>query len=327
MRARCAAAALWALACLPGCYFYDLAAGQLALINEQQPLLRALADENDLSRERMLRRVADVRSFAANVMRMRPGRSYSGYYATEVDGITHVLLASDKTSLTAYTWWFPIVGEVPYKSFFDEADARAEQAALDADGYDTWVTHATAYSTLGFFRDPVTTVMMRRGSIQFVEVLLHEMAHGRFYVPGQTDFNEQLASFAGRRGTEQYFLTRTNGDARVMAAVADYFERRDALEALMREGIDEVERLYASGKAEAFVLAERQRVFARLEAALVALYPDEEPERLRVNNARLLQYRRYAQSADYLQTLWDESGRNWARFWQAVEQYARTQLD
>jgi predicted aminopeptidase len=240
--------------------------------------------------------------------------------------VTHVLSASARTELLAYTWWFPIAGEVPYKSFFDEQSALAAQAELLAAGYDTWLGRSTAYSTLGFFRDPITDTMLQRGVIGLVDVLIHELAHARLYVPGETDFNEQLASFVGRQGSLQYFSSRSDGDPIVMAAVHDYFDRKREVELLMEAALHELQRLYASGRPGAEILRLRRRVFARVERDLAALYPDAAPEELRVNTARLLQFARYAGSTEYLERLWQDAGRNWVAFWPAVERYAEREL-
>lgn len=157
-------------------------------------------------------------------------------------------------------------------------------------------------------------------------MLIHELAHARLYVPGETDFNEQMASFVGRQGTLQYFRSRSGRDPVVMAAVSDYFERKRNVEQLMQRTLDELEGLYASNRTEADILRARRVIFRRTEQALGALYPDATPEELRVNNARVLQFARYAGSTDYLERLWQESGRNWVAFWPALERYAEREL-
>ena len=98
-------------------------------------------------------------------MQLRVGRSYTGYYATEAEAIVFVLVASEPRPVSSRTrFWFPVVGEVAYKSFFDRAGARERRArARRATATTRGSARATAYSTLGFFRDPVTTVMMRKG--------------------------------------------------------------------------------------------------------------------------------------------------------------------
>jgi predicted aminopeptidase len=263
--------------------------------------------------------VPDVRSFGLNALQLRVGRSYTGYYATEREGIVFVLVASEQTRLEPHTFWFPVVGEVAYKSFFSEQDAREAERELATAGYDTWLGRATAYSTLGFFRDPVTTVMMRKGTTAFVEVLLHEMAHARLYVRGQTDFNEQLASFVGLRGAEQYLRSRHGDDRALMEELDRHLARRARIEAATRAALGELEALYAGGLPRPQVLRARKPVFARLSRELAALAPEAEPWELTVNNARLLQYRRYAAGDELLHALWAQARGSWGRFWQLAE--------
>ena len=309
---------------LPGCYYAQLVAGQRELINRQRPISIALARERNPERRRLLALVPDIRAFARDVMQLAPRSSYTSYFATEQTGICYVISASSRTQLEPYLFVFPIVGSVAYKSFFAERDARAAAAELQAEGYDVWVGPATAYSTLGYLRDPVTTVMMRKGLTAFVEVLLHEMTHGRLYVAGQTDFSEQLASFAGERGVEQYLRSRFARDPLRMAELQAHLARRRAIEQRVREALADLGALYARGLPEPRVLALRELVFARLRAQLAVLAPDAQPDDLVVNNARLLQYQRYLSGGPVLEQLWRRARGSWVRFWPLVERHARS---
>lgn len=311
------------LAGLPGCYFTQLAGGQLELINGQRALERAYADERDPERRRLLALVPDLHGYATSVVQLRPGRNYRGYYATGREGITAIVLAAERTRFEAYTWWFPIAGEVPYKSYFDEADAEAEAAELAAEGYDTWVGHATAYSTLGILRDPVTDVMMQRGLAAFVEVLFHEMAHARLYAPGHSDWNEQLASFVGQQAARDYLVSRYGAGSPELLEVEQLQARRAALEQRVSEAIEVLEALYGGGLPDAEVLRRRAPVLAALERDLRALYPELPPEELRMNNARLLQYKRYDRDSEEMRALWQRAGESWVAFWALAEQRAR----
>jgi predicted aminopeptidase len=305
-----------------GCYFARLGARQLELINDQRPLPRAVAEERDASRRTMLTMVPALRSFARNTLQLPVGRSYSGYFETEDRGILFVLVASERARFEPYTWWFPIVGNVSYKSFPRESDARAQADELARHGYDTWVGPVTAYSTLGIFRDPVTTVMMRKGVVAFVEVLLHEMAHAKMYVRGHTDWNEQLASFVGRKAAAQYLRTRYADDAVLMAELAAREERRARSDVAIRAALAELDALYASARPEAEILRAREPVFARLSRQLQALHPEAEAPELEINNAHLLQYRRYLVGSEQLDRLWQEARASWPRFWALCEAYA-----
>lgn len=306
-----------------GCGALELAGGQLAMLNEQVPIARALDEERDPRRRRLLALAPEVLAFGRDVMQLRPRRSYTGYFATERRGIVWVLSASERTRLKARLFSYPIVGDVAYRSFYDEADAREAGRELEAEGFDAYVGPATAYSTLGYLRDPVTTIMMRKGTVPFIEVLLHEMAHVRLYVAGHSDFSEQLASFVGERGVEQFVARRYGEHGLVPELLAAHLARRRAVEAAVRATLAELRGLYGSAASDAEKLRRREPIFAALSARLRALSPDASPEELEVDNARLLQYERYFASGPELAELWRRAGRSWVRFWPLVEAHAR----
>lgn len=278
--------------------------------------------EVDPGRQWMLAEVPRIRRFAREVMGLSPGASYRGYVATEADGLTYVLSAARRTRFEPYTWWFPIAGEVPYKSYFERADAETAARALQAEGYDTWVSPSRAYSTLGILRDPVVTTMMRDGPIAFVEVLLHELTHAKLYVPGQTEFNEQLASFVAQKGIERYFAAPRFAGTPALTMVAERKARRGTVEAEVFSTIDALEALYGQDLPAAVVLERRAPLFRELEGALRELLPHAESDRLRMNNAALMQYRRYGRSADYLEDLWRKAGGRFRGFWPLARAHA-----
>jgi predicted aminopeptidase len=311
---------------LSGCYYAELAGLQLSLINDQRPIARAASVENHAFRRALLQMVPDIRSFARSTVQLPVGRSYRGYYPTEANGILFVVVGSERLRLQPFTWWFPVVGTAAYKSFTTESAAQAEAQRLERAGFDAWVGRVTAYSSLGFFQDPVTTVMMQKGLVEFVEVLLHEMAHMRLYVPDQTDFNEQLASFVGQVAAEQYLRSRHGDSALVMAELQRHNHVRERLDGLVRDRLSALEILYASSASAPAKLELRTRIFAELHAELVRLYPDRDASELTVNNARMLQYRRYVAGAERMQPLWAAARGSWPQFWRLVEAHVSTQL-
>ena len=310
---------------LSGCYFAELAAGQLALVNRQQPIDRASMREPDPERRRLLDMVPELRGFARNRMQLRPGRNYTGYYATEAEGIVFVLSASERTRFAPHLFWFPIIGEAAYKSYFDRDDAIAAERELKLAGYDTWLGRATAYSTLGFFRDPVTTMMMRKGSLGFVEVLLHEMAHGRLYVPGETDWNERSPPSSVSAAQSSTCARALPGDAVLMDELTRRKERRERVEAVTAAAVHRARGALRPRPARGRGAARaRAAVCARVSRALRELLPEAEPWEISVNNARLLQYRRYSSGAERFERMWARAQGSWVRFWQLCERYGVT---
>jgi predicted aminopeptidase len=319
---------LWAAAvgALAGCGMLDLAGGQLALINDQVPLARAVAEENDAERRTLLAEVPEILAFAEDVVGLRAGRSYTGYFETERRGLTYVITACAQTEFTPYTWWFPIAGEVEYRSYWAEPDARSQMRELEARGYDVWLSPSRAYSSLGILRDPVATTMLRNGLPAFVEVLVHELSHAKLYVPGHTDWNEALASFVGERGAERYFDAPRFATSPYRTQVRAHAEGRLAFDQAVADAYSELEALYASTRPRAEKLRVRERAFAGLTQRISELYPREDPEQWRMNNARLVHFHRYNANNGVLSAMWKESHENFRQFWRLAEAYARREF-
>lgn len=303
-----------------------LGAGQLSLINDQQPLPAAIAREPDPERRRLLQEVPEIVAFAEEVVGLHAGRSYSGYFETEREGLTFVVTACRRTRFEPYTWWFPIVGTVEYRSYWDEADARAEADALEAQGYDTWISPSRAYSSLGILRDPITTTMLRDGLTGLTEVVIHELSHARLFIPGHTEWNEALASFVGERGAERYFEQERWKHTPLRQQMQARAERRQQLDRAVSQTYEALEQLYSQELPDPEVLRQRQAAFEALSASMQAILPPDRPRDLRLNNARLLHLHRYGASNEDLAKLWQASKENFRTFWPLAEHYARTQL-
>ncbi|MEY4580557.1 MAG: hypothetical protein RL701_5260, partial [Pseudomonadota bacterium] len=306
----------------------QLAGGQLALINDQVPLNVAIAREADPERRALLAEVPAILAFAQDEVALAPSGSYRGYYATERSGLTYVVTACKRTSFEPYVWWFPIVGTVEYRSYWDETDAQDAARALEAKGYDTWISPSRAYSSLGILRDPIITTMLRDGLPALVEVVIHELSHAKLFVPGHTAWNEALASFVGERGAERYFeAPRFRGTA-VQAKIATHAQRRSEFDRAINSAFTDLAALYGSARSELEKQTLRTAYFEGLTAQLQALFPKEpgDPSTWRVNNARLLHFHRYSANGELLTRLWDESGHNFRRMWTRLEYYSTHDL-
>lgn len=204
-------AALWPGACSPG---YVIRAGweEAKILRARRPIPEVvLSPDTDARTRGKLLLAREAREFAMTTLGLDVGDSYTTYVKLERDTLAMVLSAAHRDRLAARTWWFPIVGRVPYRGFFDLEDAQQEQGELEDDGWDTLLRPTAAFSTLGWFSDPLLSTVVRYDEVELVTTLLHELSHNHLFVPGQVRFNESFATWVGRTAAMQFFCTRKGG--------------------------------------------------------------------------------------------------------------------
>ena len=157
--------------------------------------------------------VVAARVFARDSLALRTGASFTTYSRLDRDTLVLVLSGAYRDRLEAYTWWFPVVGRVPYKGYFDFQVARDEEQALTTRGFDARLGSASAFSTLGWFNDPLLPTTLRADSLTLANTVIHELTHNTYYAPGGAVFNESFANFVGSRGAERFYLSRGQGGA------------------------------------------------------------------------------------------------------------------
>jgi predicted aminopeptidase len=298
-------------------YLWHVAVGQATIFARQRPVDEVLREAQLTPREQeKLRLILAARTFAITHLDLYDSASYTTFVQLDRPYVSYNLSAAPPDALTPYTWRFPLLGSMPYKGFFDQEYAKREQHALDAEGYDTYLRGVRAYSTLGYFDDPILSSMLAYDDVPLINTIIHEMVHQTVWIKGSVSFNESLASFIGERGALLYLTQRDGADS---AAVQQYRAvRADALvfEDYMHGLITRLEAMYA----EPLSRDEKLRRKATMFAEAVADYPQVFPrmrtmsyrhffERQPLNNAVLLAFRVYHRDTAYFdQTLAEQGG-------------------
>lgn len=280
----------FAMVSVSGCYYVHAARGQLELMTSREPIDELIADPSTPAALRArLVLVQRARRFAVDELGLPDNRSYSRYVDLDRDYVLVNVFATPEFSLTPETWCYPVAGCVAYRGYFSLARAQRFAERLRARGLDVALAKVPAYSTLGRFADPVLSTMLRRSDDALVELLFHELAHQRLYVPGDTAFNESFASAVATIG-----IGRWRGAASLPARAEP--QLTDERTRLLQRYRERLSKAYADDRLdEAAKRAEKAAIFAALaadwraagigsrppgnnaELAPIALYGDLEP--------------------------------------------------
>lgn len=217
---------------------------EVAILQKARPLDDLIADPDTPAETRpWLELVRDARDFAAAIG-FEAGKTYTTYTDIGRDTLLLVLSASAKDCICPHTWRYPIVGRIPYKGFFDVAMARREADRFAAMAMDVHLRPAAAFSTLGWFNDPLLSTALSRDSVDLAALVFHEIAHNTLYIKSATPFNESFAQMAGYRAAEAFF--RARGDSALAARAADRWADEIVLGEYYHEFVGRLEAFYAT---------------------------------------------------------------------------------
>ncbi len=326
-----------ALAALAGCadtrYYWQSVHGHLQLMQASRPVEQWLADPQTPADLRQRLALAQrIRAFAVTSLALPDNPSYHRYADLHRNAVVWNVVAAPPLSLKLKTWCFPVLGCVSYRGYFDEADARREAAALQAQGMEVGVYGVPAYSTLGWMNwaggDPLLNTFITYPEGELARLLFHELAHQVLYARDDTMFNESFASAVERLGGALWLQTRASAQAREQYAAFD--ARRRAFRALTLATRTRLEQVYArSGQPdEAGLLAQKQLVMQEFRARYEQLkqqwggYAGYDHWVAGANNASLGAQAAYDALVPQFEALFEQQGRDWPAFYDAVRRIA-----
>lgn len=293
-----------------------------------QALLRASSTPAD-TRDFLLQ-VAEIKSFAIGTVGLRNNENYTRYKDIARDHLVDVVSACDAVSFTPYLWSYPFLGKLPYKGFYDRADAQEEGARLKKEGYDVIIRSVDAFSTLGFTKDPLYSFMKKYTLFQLASLIIHEQTHATLFLNGQPDFNEELATFVGDEGALEWLSGKYGVDSQEYRRAVAEHEDSQIYISLLQSLSRELEVLY-HGTAErsekivqkAEIIGDFKRRFSKELASHFHNRAYQDLSNLPLNNAYLALYSLYSNDIPLLRAYWAlRCGSDLRRFMKAAKELA-----
>jgi len=263
--------------------------------------------------------VLAVREYAKNTLKLNVGKSYSTYSYVDRPELTYILTAAPKTELKPYTWWFLVVGRVPYKGYFSREEAETAAEELRAEGYDTNVRTSAAFSTLGWFNDPLLGHLLKYDKVTLAEVVFHELFHSTLYVKGAGNFNESVANFVGGHAAIDFFRDKFGeGSAEHQRAVRNW-EAELEFSGFIERFAGALTELYTRNIPYEDKLRLREAVFSRFKNEWADRLASRSTHRFRgfayqpMNNAVIIHYLLYLRNLEIFESIYQAEGQNLVR--------------
>ncbi len=310
---------------LTGCqigYLVTSASSQVEILLARKPIEEVLRDPSVSEEDKRKLRIAiEAKEYSQSALGLKKNKNYTSYVKLNRPYVSYVVSASPKNELKHYLWKFPMVGELPYKGYPSKERAEKEADELRAKGLDVHVRGVSAYSTLGWFNDPVLSSMLRYKDHDLVNTIIHENVHATMYFKSEADFNERLAAFVGNIGTEKFYLAREGETSTTLRTISLENNDEKMFSAFISGELDSLEKWYIERMGKSISEEERtirfkeiqDRYFKNVKPKLKTNI-QKEFEARPLNNANLLQYKLYMQDLADFDAVFNKLGRDFTKF-------------
>jgi predicted aminopeptidase len=254
---------------LAGCatvdYYAQTVSGHFQLMGRSRSIAELVADpETPAELKERLQLVTAIRDYASSQLFLPENESYRNYADLQREAVVWSLVATDEFSIQPRQWCYPVIGCAVYRGYFSSTDAQKQAVLLREQGRDVAVEPIPAYSTLGWFDDPLPSTVIHWSEAQLAGLIFHELAHQQLYVPDDSPFNEAFATTVERVGVERWF--RQRGDLEGERAWRDMERREREFVALILDTRQRLQRLYGQPLTAAEMRAGKTAEFERLRA-------------------------------------------------------------
>lgn len=322
---------LVALALLNGCsslgYYSQLASGQLHVLQAREPVAKVIADpQRPAALRQQLVKAQAARTFASQHLHLPDNPSYRVYADLKRPYVVWNVFATPEFSVSPVTHCFPVAGCVAYRGYYSQGAARGEAALQRQQGKDVFVSGVEAYSTLGWFDDPILSSMLTWGDERLATLIFHELAHQRVYVRNDTEFNESFASFVEREGTRQW-----RDHQGLPPSGREGVQQREQFIELVLHTRKRLQALYEQPLPADQMRQRKEQEFERMRSQYRQLRAQQWAGNNRfdgwinapMNNAKLLPFGLYDQWVPAFAALFESVGGDWPTFYLAVEQLGK----
>ncbi|MBN8702442.1 MAG: aminopeptidase [Bacteroidetes bacterium] len=222
---------------------------QFLILKKAEPLEVFFADYSvpAATKEKLLL-AQQIKQFAIDSLGLKPTKNYSTYCNDSSITTVYMVMASEPHELKAKEWWFPVIGKVPYKGFFDKEKTMQLKKELIRDGYDVHVAMAGGWSTLGWFTDPILPNMIKKSEDALAELLIHEMVHGTIYLKNNDELSESLAEFIGREGATKFLQFYFGKNTKEYQSYMNQKNDEDIFNTFMHKEYKTLESFYTNNK-------------------------------------------------------------------------------
>lgn len=226
-------------------YGYLQARGQIGMLMQVKDVDDVLLDPTfPDSLKARINLIREIKKFGVDSLGLSPSDNYTTFYDQHDKPLIWLITASERYKVAPYQWHFPIVGTFPYKGYFDSTRAAGEERMLINKGLDTDIGDVSAWSTLGYFKDPILSSMLKRRDGSLANLILHELTHGTLFVKNNLELNENLASFVGDQGAIRFLKYKYGRDSEQLR-IYEYSKRyNDAYSQHMLRGAGRLDSLY-----------------------------------------------------------------------------------